>query len=129
MWVGYFGFGISSSGAVGFGFVWLVVCFGFNGWLVVLDSGFCGFSGCVSFMGFDYDVGCVGFGFWGFWVLRSFFGVYGLWVMRCWFGCGWCSMDAGGSVLDFNFWVCVLRFGFVFFFNTHLISIHVIFSF
>ena len=108
---------------MGFRFVWLVVCFGFNGWLVVSDSGFCGFGGCVSFMGFDYDVGCVGlnfrcgllwfnasgcvgFEFWGFWVLRSFFGVYGL---------------------DFNFWVCVLRFGFVFFFNTHLISIHVIF--
>ena len=33
------------------------------------------------------------------------------WVMRCWFGCGWCSVDVGGSVLDFNFWVCVLRFG------------------
>ena len=82
---------------MGFGFVWLVVCFGFSGWLVVLDSGFCGFGGCVSFMGFDYDVGCVGlnfrcgllwfnaggcvgFKFWGFWVLRSFFGVYGLWV-------------------------------------------------
>ena len=87
MWVGYFGFGISSSEVVGFGFVWLVVS----------DSGFCGFSGCVSLMGFDCDVGCVGlnfrcgllwfnaggcvgFGFCGFWVSRSFFGVYGLWV-------------------------------------------------
>ena len=40
--------------------------------------------------------------------------------MRCWFDCGWCSVDAGGSVLDFNFWVCVVRFGFVFLFNTHL---------
>ena len=48
MWVGYFGFGISNSGAVGFGFVWLIVCFGFSGWLVVLDFGFCGFGGCVS---------------------------------------------------------------------------------
>ena len=70
-------------------FGWWVVCFGFSGWLVVLDSGFC-----------------------GFWVSRSFFGVLRVvgcqWVMRCWFGCGWCSMDAGGSVLDFNFWVCVL---------------------
>ena len=82
---------------MGFGFVWLVVCFGFNGWLVVSDSGFCGFGGYVSLMGFDCDVSCVGlnfrcgllwfnaggcvdFGFWGFWVSRSFFGVYGLWV-------------------------------------------------
>ena len=48
MWVGYFGFGISSSGAVGFQVCWLVVCFEFNGWLVVSDSGFYGFGGCVS---------------------------------------------------------------------------------
>ena len=48
MWVGYFGFGISNSGVVGFGFVWLVVCFGFSGWLVISDSGFCGFDGCVT---------------------------------------------------------------------------------
>ena len=48
VWVGYFSFGISSSGAVGFEFVWLVFCFGFSGWLVVSDSGFCGFGGCVS---------------------------------------------------------------------------------
>ena len=38
MWVGYFSFGISSSGAVGFEFVWLVFCFGFSGWLVVSGS-------------------------------------------------------------------------------------------
>ena len=30
-------------------FGWLFVCFGFSGWLVVLDSRFCGFGGCVSF--------------------------------------------------------------------------------
>ena len=48
---------------MGFGFVWLVVCFGFNGWLVVSDSGFCGFGGYVSLMGFDCDVGCVGLNF------------------------------------------------------------------
>ena len=48
VWVGYFGFGISNSGVVGFGFVWLVVCFGFSGWLVISNSGFCGFGGCVS---------------------------------------------------------------------------------
>ena len=29
-------------------------------------------------------------------------------------------MDVDGLVLDFNFWVCVLRFGFVFLFNTYL---------
>ena len=63
MWVGYFGFGISNSGAVGFGFVWLIVCFGFSGWLVVLDSGFYGLSGCLSLMGFDCDVCCVGLNF------------------------------------------------------------------
>ena len=63
VWVGYFGFGISNSGAVGFGFVWLIVCFGFSGWLVVLDSGFYGLSGCLSLMGFDCDVCCVGLNF------------------------------------------------------------------
>ena len=46
-----------------FGFVWLIVCFGFSGWLVVLDFGFYGFSGCLSLMGFDCDVCYVGLNF------------------------------------------------------------------
>ena len=78
-------------------FGWLFVSGSVVGWLVVLDSGFCGFGGYVTLMGYDCDVGCVGlnfrcgllwfnaggcvgFRFWGFWVSRSFFGVYGLWV-------------------------------------------------
>jgi len=48
---------------VGFRFVWLFICFGFSGWLVVSGSGFCGFGGCVGLMGFGFDVGCVGLNF------------------------------------------------------------------
>ena len=103
----------------GFEFVWLVVRFGFSGWLVVSDSRFYGFGGCVSLMGFDCDVGCVGlnfqcgllwfntggcvgFMFCGFWVSRSFLGFTGCGLpvghevlVRLWMvfnGCWWFSV-------------------------------------
>ena len=44
MWVGYFGFGISSSGVVGFRFVWLVVSGSMVGWLYQI----LGFVGSVA---------------------------------------------------------------------------------
>ena len=76
-------------------------------WVVVVQCWWlCGFRvfGVLGFKILFWDLRVVGY----------------RWVMRCWFGYGWCSVDAGGLVLDFNFWVCVLRFGFVFLFNTYL---------
>ena len=76
-------------------------------WVVVVQCWWlCGFR-VLGVLGFKIL-------FWGLRVVGCW------WVIWCWFGCGWCSVDAGGSVLDFNFWVCVLRFMFVFLFNTHL---------